>query len=188
MYIRKVGDLMRVFIGIELENIVKEYLFKVQNTIKSFMYKGEMTNFNNFHLTLKYIGHVTDEEIDILKQCIFSATDAIDPFDMKLNGLHSFSKGKSSILWIGIESGKQKLNALYKAINNQLIAEEFDLEYNRKYRPHITIGKKVMLSPTSTMEVLPHYYDVVRVKAITLFHSHRVNDVLTYTPIYRCDL
>lgn len=179
---------MRVFIGIELENDVKEYLYKVQNHIKPSMIKGELTNFNNFHLTTKYIGHVTDEEVEILKDCIFTASDQVEPFDMTLNGLHSFNKGRSNILWIGIESGKKELNKIYKAVENELISEEFDLDYNKKYKPHITIGKKMVMSPISSMEVLPHYYEKVRVSAITLFHSHRVNDVLTYTPIYHCDL
>ena len=179
---------MRVFIGIEFDSKVKEYLYKVQNFLKPSMIKGEMTNFNNFHLTTKYIGHVTEEEIDILKDCIFAASDSIKPFEMKLNGLHSFNKGRNSIFWVGIESGKDSLSKLYKAIESQLIAEEFDLDYDKKYRPHITIGKKMVMNNGSSMEVMPHYYESIYVSSITLFHSHRVNNVLTYTPIYRCDL
>lgn len=179
---------MRVFIGIEFTNEVKEYLYKVQNFLKPSIIKGELTNFNNFHLTTIYIGHVTEEEIDIIKDCMFLACDSLKPFDMKLNGLHSFNKGRNSIFWIGIDSGKDKVKKVYKNIVNELTSEEFDVDYSKKYRPHITIGKKMIVGLGSMTEVMPYYPDSIRVSAITLFHSHRVNDVLTYTPIYRVDL
>jgi len=179
---------MRVFIGIELDVDVKEYLYKVQNFIKPSMISGDLTNFNNYHLTTIYIGHVDDEEIDIIKDCMFLACDQLAPFDMKLNGIHSFNKGRHSILWVGVESGKEHLNKLYKAIVQELMEEGFELDYSRKYRPHITIGKKMVMGPQSTTEVFPYFYDSIKVKTLTLFHSHRVKDVLTYTPIYRIDL
>lgn len=179
---------MRVFVGIEFNSDVREYLYKVQNYIKPLLISGVFTNFNNFHLTTKYIGHVTEDEIEILKDCIFTACEQIQPFDIKLNGLHSFNKGRSSILWVGIDKGKDKLTKLYKAFERELISEEFDLDYSKKYRPHITVGKKMILGNQSTSEIFPHFYEGFRVSTITLFQSHRVNEVLTYTPIYRCDL
>lgn len=179
---------MRVFIGIEFDHTVKEYLYKVQNFLKPSMIRGDLTHFNNFHLTTIYIGQVTDEEIDIIKDCMFLACDQLSPFDMKLNGIHSFNKGRTSILWVGIESGREYLNKIHSKVVTELMIEEFDLDYSKKYKPHITIGKKMVMGPQQTMEVMPSYYETIRVKSLTLFHSHRVNDVLTYTPIYRVDL
>lgn len=177
------GGIMRVFIGIELHQHIKEYLFTTQRIIKSGTIKGDFTRMENFHLTLKYIGHVNEEEIEDLEDAIDLVCDHTKAFTITINGIGSFDKKTSSIVWVGIASGRQELKHLFQRIDKETVKLGF-LKEERRYRPHITLGKKIVFSPFSRTEFIPPYEEPVQVKKITLFHSDRIDGVLTYTPIY----
>ena len=177
------GDTVRVFIGIEFETEVKEYLHSIQSIIKPGTVKGEFTSLDNFHLTTKYIGHVTDEEIDMLEDIIDEVCEELNHFDIKINGLGSFEKKHSSIMWVGILRGKEYLSKLFQKIERKTVQAGFERE-TRRYRPHITLGKKIVFSKHSNTEYIPSYDEVLHIDKITLFESSRITGELTYTPIY----
>lgn len=174
---------MRVFIGYEFDNEVKEYLSNIQSIIKPGTVKGDYTRFHNFHLTTKYLGNVSDEEVDTLIDIIDEVCEQIDTFDIKINGLGSFDKKFSSIMWVGILSGKESLMKVFHKIERKTVEAGFEKEH-RKYRPHITLGKKIVFSKHSSTEYIPSYDESIHINKITLFESDRIDGVLTYTPIY----
>jgi len=98
--------------------------------------------------------------------------------------LGAFHKKNSSILWVGVTKGKQPLKRLFTNLEKEVVASGFEPE-NRKYRPHITLGKKVVFSGGSFTNGLPYYNEDLTVAKLTLFQSHRVEGVLTYTPLYQ---
>ncbi len=174
---------MRVFIGIEFDNKVKEYLHSIQSIIKPGTFKGDFTRLDNFHLTTKYIGHVNDEELETLEDIIDDVCDSLHQFEIKINGIGTFEKRNNSIIWVGVLRGKEHLNKLFHKIERRTVEEGFDRE-TRKYRPHITLAKRVVFSKHSGTEYIPSYDDVIHVKRITLFESSRYDGELIYTPIY----
>lgn len=178
---------MRVFIGIEFDSDVKEYLHSIQSIIKPGIIKGDFTRLENFHLTTKYIGHVTEDELDQLEDIIDEVCEELHAFDIKINGIGSFEKKHSSIVWVGILEGKTDLSNLFHKIERKTVLKGFQKE-ERKYRPHITLGKKIVFSPYTRTEYIPRYENIVSIKKITLFLSERIDGVLTYTPIYENQL
>lgn len=179
---------MRVFIGIEFDTSVKEYLYKLQNVLKPVVLKGDFTLFNNFHLTLKYIGHIDEDELEIIKEMIDDISVNHTPFSVKLNGLQSFRKGNGDILFVSIEQGKKELNSLFHDFEDMSVYQGFDESTHKKFRPHITISKKTTMKNRELYDVLPVYFYEIPISKITLFHSHRINNILTYTPIYQKEL
>lgn len=178
---------MRVFIGFEFDNNVKEYLNSIQQIIKPTTFKGNFTRFDNFHLTTKYIGHVSEDEIDLLEDIIDEVSELVTAFDIKINGLGSFDKKHSSIIWVGILKGKEYLSKVFQKIERKTVEAGFEREV-RKYRPHITLGKKVVFSKHSNTEYIPSYDEIVHFNRITLFESSRIDGELTYIPIYSSEL
>lgn len=174
---------MRVFIGIEFDRDVKEYLHSIQSIIKPGIIKGDFTSLENFHLTIKYIGHVKEEEIEQLEDIIDEVCEELHTFDIKINGIGSFEKKYSSIVWAGILEGKQQLSQVFQKIERKTVSSGFSKE-ERKYRPHITLGKKIVFSPYSRTEYIPSYETSIPINKLTLFQSERIDDILTYTPIY----
>jgi 2'-5' RNA ligase len=177
---------MRVFIGVEFDYKVKDYLNGVKEMIKENVKSGDFTNYDNYHLTLRYIGNIYDDEQEVLEEVLDEVSKKIKAFDIKVGDIGTFGKGNTSIVWVGITKGKKELTSMYGVLEEELYFNGFDKE-ERKYNPHITIGKKVHLNGHGGGYLEP-YNDIIKVQTITLFHSHRVNGVLTYTPIYRKDL
>lgn len=174
---------MRVFIAIEFADEVKRYLKKVQDVVKSTAVRGNFTHYENFHLTLKYIGNIYNGEYEELCQCIDDICKDVSPFSIRIGDLGVFHKKNSSIFWVGVTDGKDRLKSLFKKIESEVTQSGFEAE-NRKYRPHVTVAKKVVLSQGSFTNGLPYYNVDIPCTSLTLFQSHRVDGVLTYTPLY----
>lgn len=178
---------MRVFYAIEFCDDIKQYLKDVQDIVKSTAVSGNFTHYGNFHLTLKYIGNIYNGEYEELCQVLDDVASSIKPFSIRIGDIGAFHKKNSSILWVGVTKGRKALKRLYTKLESEVITSGFEAE-NRKYRPHITIGKKVIFSNGSFTSKMPYYDHDISVNQITLFQSHRVDGVLTYTPLYRASL
>ena len=55
---------MRIFTAVEFDGKIKEYLKEVQADIEKFSRRGNFTDENNFHLTVKFIGEVSRGDLD----------------------------------------------------------------------------------------------------------------------------
>ena len=178
---------MRVFIAIEFEDKVKQYLKEVQDIVKTTTYSGTFTHYSNFHLTIKYIGEIYNGEFEELCQCVDDICTVTSPFSIKIGDIGFFNKKTTNIVWVGIMKGKEALMKLHKVTDQITINSGFEPE-DRKFRPHVTIGKKVVFSNGTMSNGLPYFDEEIRVKKVTLFQSHRVDGVLTYTPLYSQEL
>jgi 2'-5' RNA ligase len=105
---------MRVFIAIEFEDKVKRYLKEVQDIVKTTTYNGNFTNFNNFHLTVKYIGEIYNGEYHELIECINDICSKVSPFSIKIGDIGYFHKKSANIVWVGVTKGKEQLIKLQK--------------------------------------------------------------------------
>lgn len=173
---------MRVFIAIELDNEVKKFLHNVQEEVKTRSLKGNFTRYNNFHLTLKFIGNVTQKQIDNLMNLIDEVASKVQPFTFKISDIGVFKRSNKSIVWLGISKGKNNLQ--YLSNNLEDVVESYDFEKdNRKFKPHITLAREVVFSDEGIINI-PLYDKEIEVNSISLMLSHRVNGVLTYECIY----
>ena len=180
-------DKMRIFIGISLSQEEKSYLKKTQDALKSSITKGTLTHFDNFHITLKYIGNATNNEVDDVMNILDEVASNTMSFSIKIGDFGIFKRKNNSIMWVGITKGKTHLSRLYHKIETACVNNGFEPE-GRKYKPHITLGKKIEFSNGHQMVDIPYYPYDVNVSKITLFESNRVDGVLTYTPIYNVNL
>ena len=174
---------MRVFIAVEFDDHVKRYLKEVQDIVKTTTYKGNFTHYRNFHLTLKYIGEVYNGEYQELCHCIDDICSVTAPFSIKIGDIGFFSKKTNNIVWVGITRSKDEVLRLHKRVDKETNRSGFPPEL-RKFRPHVTIGKKVVFCDGGMTNGLPYLDDQVPVAKLTLFQSHRIDGVLTYTPLY----
>jgi 2'-5' RNA ligase len=178
---------MRVFIAIEFEDRVKRYLKDVQDIVKSTTYNGNFTHYTNFHLTIKYIGEIYNGEYQELVHCIDDICSRISPFSIKIGDIGFFNKKTTNIVWVGITKNKEKVMKLHKLTDLETNKSGFQPEL-RKFRPHVTIGKKVVFSNGHYSNGLPLFNEEIQITKLTLFESHRVDGKLTYTPLYSNEL
>lgn len=126
---------MRAFIAIEMPENVKQELIKIQKEIdKLGLIKGKFTEFENLHLTLKFLGEISRSELEAVKERLVSIK--FDPFEVELNELGVFSEDFIRIVWIGLNG--ELLFQIQKDVDKAL--EDIFPPENR-FMAHVTLAR-----------------------------------------------
>ncbi|AOT70804.1 RNA 2',3'-cyclic phosphodiesterase [Geosporobacter ferrireducens] len=176
---------MRVFIAIELEEGIRNYLIDQQRIIRKNSKKGNFTRRENLHLTLRFIGEIDRNDIQRIESAMEEAVEKKDLFYMKLGAMGEFPRGNKRILWIGISEGLQSLKDLFERLEAALEKRGFSREA-KGLTPHITLGREVVLEKDTVdlareLDTVPK---AIKVAKISLMESTRINSVLQYVPIF----
>lgn len=176
---------MRLFFGIGFEEKTKERLVEVQDAVIENARKGNFTRRENLHLTLVFLGK-TDRAVvpdlqNILQEFQFR------PFDLVLNNLGVFEKRGGAVVWIGVQSNRS-LFLLHRSLTRSLEKAGIQIE-QLDFIPHVTLGRRVRWKdPESWMEKAGFEGTIsARADKITLYHSHQIEGLLTYEPIFSVD-
>lgn len=182
---------VRLFIGLELPQAVKVRVHKAAGPVLSRIQKGKLTDADNYHLTVFFIGEVPEEEVAAWKACVSEAAAVSETFGLTLCHTGFFSRKNRKILWFGSEAS-ERLEALYKhvmaAADETLItlgkpAASTQPGANRPFRPHVTLGREIVAEDDAV--TLRTEKIKVRVETLTLFESKRISGRLAYIPIAR---
>ncbi len=171
---------MRLFIGIELSQAARREVERIMS-IMSDTAPGRYVRGDMLHITLAFPGETSESELDRVRSAMEDAALGISPFDLKLSAPGYFGKADKAILYCGTAPSEELENAA-GAVREQLRLR--DIAFDPKpFRAHITMARHVRTNPkTLRLPVKPVAFAA---SGLTLFHSHRVNGVLTYTPVYR---
>lgn len=175
---------MRLFIAINFHPKVLEKLCETIALLKKLSDSGSFTHRENLHLTLAFIGETT--RMESAKQVL--DTVCAGPFSLTLQGLGSFHRDDGDILWIGVEKNGG-LTELQQQVIVALKERAFPVD-SRPYKPHLTLGRRVVMSSGFEWEAFSREIEpmLVPVSRISLMQSSRINGKLTYTKIYSVDL
>ena len=95
----------------------------------------------NFHLTLKFLGDVREEDQEDVHAALEEVCAGHAPFDVGLAGLGAFpSARRARILWAGVGEGYERLRSLAADLDAALAPLGFESE-GRLYKPHMTLGR-----------------------------------------------
>ncbi|HEX5106110.1 MAG TPA: RNA 2',3'-cyclic phosphodiesterase [Pirellulaceae bacterium] len=96
----------------------------------------------HMHLTLKFLGDVSDTETPDICRVVAQAAGQIEPFEIICRGAGAFPDiQRPKTLWIGITDGAEELKALQAAIEDALKTELGYPKEPRGFHPHLTIGR-----------------------------------------------
>ena len=169
---------MRLFLAIELDEPTKDSLAQAADALRQCSIRGNFTRRENFHLTLVFLGE-TDRAAAVRK-AMHEVQAA--PFTLCIRGSGVFRRSGGDIYWAGVEKDPALMD-LYTALFNALVRQGFHPE-DRPYTPHLTLGREVVLKKGASD--FPQIKEMhVKVNAITLMRSDRIQGKLTYTPVYR---
>ncbi|MDK9711639.1 RNA 2',3'-cyclic phosphodiesterase [Acidaminobacter sp.] len=182
---------IRLFIGLELPPAAKARIHKAAGPVLSRIQKGKLTEADNYHLTVFFIGEVTEEAVAAWKACVAEAAAVSEAFDLILCHTGFFSRKNRKILWFGSEAS-ERLETLYKhvmsAADDTLSSQgkpgaSTQPGANRPFRPHVTLGREIVAEDDAA--VIQTERIKVRVETLTLFESKRISGRLAYVPIAR---
>ncbi len=170
---------MRIFIGIPVSEHMKKNLSIKQNELKLKMIKGHLTDLDNLHLTLLFIGEMSTDDIEKLNMILIKALKHEKSFEIGLKEMGYFSKKNHHIAWAGINEGFEELNRLSRIINEA--ANQMNLHFDQKsFSPHITLAKEAVFKSMIEPFIEP---SLLKVDVVYMYLSHRENNKLVYTPI-----
>jgi len=120
----------RVFVCIDIPEQVKEKIKEVQKNLPAFV--GKKTEFENLHLTLKFLGHLERRKIEEVKKRLEKVR--MKKFEASLGPLGVFSEQFIRIVWIKIFG----CDALQKAVDDSLKGL---FEPEARFMSHLTIAR-----------------------------------------------
>lgn len=124
---------MRAFLAYSIPNNVQEEIselcYGLPNTtwVKPF----------NFHLTIQFYSNLSEEQVPNIQENLEKLPLSI--ISTKAKGLGKFSHPRrESVIWLGIENSDQVVKERNKIIPS---LKELKLEVDKKFSPHITLGR-----------------------------------------------
>jgi 2'-5' RNA ligase len=134
----------------------------------------------NIHLTLKFLGDVSEKNITVIKEILYAEAASHKQFEISVGGFGVFpSFTRPRVIWIGVEA-PEELHHLYRRID----AETARLGYapdQRKFNPHVTLGR---VSRNANPKEVRQIGGVLRQYKLGFLGASRIVDV----NLFRSDL
>jgi len=148
--------MIRCFIAIDIPKEIKKEIVAFQEILP--MFEGKTTEEENLHLTLKFLGEISEEQVEEVKKSL--KTIKIKKFRAKLGDAGLFSPSFIKILWVKIEN----CDGLQKAVDDSL---EKLFKREKGFMSHLTIArvksvrdKKVFLNAFKGLNPEPLEFDI----------------------------
>lgn len=126
---------MRAFISVEISEEIKKNIVKIQNELfKQKLFDGKLTEPENLHLTLKFLGEISEKEAGEVQKKLKEIN--FKKFNAKISEIGVFSPSFIKIIWVKIDGGE--VMELQKEINDKL-SELFAREV--RFMSHLTIAR-----------------------------------------------
>jgi 2'-5' RNA ligase len=121
---------MRVFISVELPEEIKKEILEIQNQLPEF--RGKKTEFENLHLTLKFLGEISEEQVKEVRKRLKEIRLA--NFEALLAEIGVFSPSFIKIIWVRLEN----CDKLQEEIDEKL---DGLFKKEKRFMGHITIAR-----------------------------------------------
>jgi len=132
---------MRTFIAVGISSEAREKIAQIQVELRKGDTDVKWVEPKNLHITLKFLGEVSEEKLSGVIEKTKLAASGISNFRVHLFGLGSFPNLRSPrVVWIGVSEGKTELKNLSERIEENLSYLGFAKE-KREFSAHLTIGR-----------------------------------------------
>lgn len=130
---------MRLFVAIDIPAEIREHLSALVQELRPLAPQLGWVRAENLHLTLKFIGHTSDENLPAIRDAL-SAIKLQSSLELRFRSIGFFpSQKRPRVLWVGIEAPPD-LARLAAEINAALHKLGFPAEA-RAFSPHLTLAR-----------------------------------------------
>jgi 2'-5' RNA ligase len=135
-------SVIRAFIAVDLPSDVQDCLEQISAKLKDQI--GEKSvrwvSVPNIHLTLKFLGDVSENNLDVLKEIISAEAALQKPMEFSVGRLGAFPKMvRPRVVWVGVEAPSDLL-MLQRGIETRTAKVGYPKD-RRKFSPHLTLGR-----------------------------------------------
>lgn len=127
--------MVRVFIALTFEEGVIQECARIQEILGSWKFHGKMTELENLHLTLKFLGEIDEQKLKEVRESLKNIKEK--SFECKLDHAGIFSvHGKPKIVWLKLNG--RGIFDLQKKIDEAL---ESCFKKEERFMSHLTIAR-----------------------------------------------
>jgi 2'-5' RNA ligase len=176
------GISIRLFIALNFSNEVKAQINEKISKVESNSIQGKFVNEEHMHLTVEFLGEIQNNRVNLIKEIMDKLE--FSPFTLSLTKVGYFKRPEGNIYWLGLKDNDTLLNIQQK-LHQSLIDNGFELE-DRKYKPHITLGRKVILKDNFNTDELNGFIEKIEISInkVDLMKSESINGKLIHSLVY----
>ncbi len=130
---------MRCFAALEVDDAVRSELVRFQEELRGEFGPGsrciKWVKPENIHVTLKFLGEVSDQEITGVCRAVESGCRGFCGFSVEVGGSGSFGRGR--VVWARADGGDELLE-LHESVEQALEGVGFERD-RKKFSGHITL-------------------------------------------------
>lgn len=169
---------MRIFIAYRMDEQAKSKIHFIQEQVKPIYPNGRFKQPKNMHMTLKFIGDVTMDQLNRLISEIDRAICEYEGLNIELNQLGFFGNStKKHTLWIGCQA-KPSMIQMSEEMTRCAVSAGISVSQT-PFVPHITLAQHGTL-----LSELPIIKSVnVQFNQVCIFLSSRIDGELIYQPL-----
>jgi len=184
----------RTFIAIELDTATRAFMQMYVADLASTLPGIRFVDAATWHITLAFLGDLSETEVAAAKAVTVQAALGIVPFTLHTAGIGTFGGTQApQVIWLGVGGDLPALDALHQrtiaALNDHGLTPD-DLRFS----PHITLARvHASLSPVATDTLVEHIAEPTQgpaftVDAISVMRSDRTPSGARYTALGRVPL
>lgn len=130
---------MRTFIAAEISEEQKNKLVDFQAALGKSKADLKLVERENLHITLRFLGEVSEAELEKVKSGLKRAVKGKKSFTMQIKGAGVFpNTNYIKVVWAGITKGSEELAQLAEKINSEIKIGKTD---ERGFSSHITVAR-----------------------------------------------
>jgi RNA 2',3'-cyclic 3'-phosphodiesterase len=187
---------IRAFIAIELPHELHKQLGLIIDRLQEQSPRSvRWVTARNIHLTLKFLGNVSPDNLPQLTGVIQNEARRCEPFEIRATGLGAFpNRNHPRVIWVGILAPPGLLD-LQRGIDRETERLGYQNE-EHGFSPHLTLGR---VSQHATPQEVKQITDVLakttigdlgtlQVASLHLFQSDLQPSGAVYSPLFRAVL
>ena len=190
-------DVIRTFIAVDLPSPVLDALGQISTQLQSKLPDTPVrwVNYEKMHLTLKFLGDVSPENIGMVERILKSEAAKRPVMEIGIGGIGAFPKTRHPrVIWIGVEAPSDLFD-LRRGIEDGVARLGYNYD-KYEFTPHLTLGRisrKASASDVRTVGNVLHdcqvgFIGVARIDAVYLYRSDLHSDGAKYTRLFSAKL
>ena len=191
------ADVIRTFIAVDLPQGVLEALGQVSSQLQEKLPDTPVrwVDFKKMHLTLKFLGDISTENIGMVEKILHSEASKRQVMEIGIGGIGAFPKMRHPrVIWIGIEAPPD-LSDLRRGIEDGVARLGYNYD-KYDFTPHLTLGRISRKASARDVrkvgnvlhEIQVGFIGVARIEAVHLYRSDLVPEGAKYTCLYSAPL
>lgn len=133
---------LRIFIAVDAGTAIRERMVALQEALARTGVDVKWVEPGNLHVTLLFLGEVDERAVPEVCRCVSQCCETLPAFSLTIESTGCFpSIRRPRVLWVGVGQGAQELCSLHDALEQLLLELGCYRREERKYTPHVTLGR-----------------------------------------------